>query len=71
MSAIGEASRFDVVLHVQPPGSTLENTFAAASYQRVFTSTNDLPNQVVAIRVLGREEVGRLERAGRTVVQTN
>jgi hypothetical protein len=55
VSSIGEVSRFDVVLHVESPGDTLENTFATAGYDGMLTTSSDLSNQVGAIRVLGRE----------------
>ena len=55
MSAIGEVSRFDVVLHVESPSDSLENTFATAGYKRMLTTSNDLSNQVGAIFVLGRK----------------
>ena len=55
VSSIGEVSRFDVVLHVESPGETLENTFATAGYKRMLTTSSDLSNQVGAIPVLGRK----------------
>jgi hypothetical protein len=55
VSSIGEVSRFDVVLHVESRGDTLENTFATAGNNRMLTTSSDLSNQVGAILELGRE----------------
>jgi hypothetical protein len=52
VASIGEVSRFDVVLEVNSPGDTLENTCAAALYNRMLTTPKDLSIQVVHILVL-------------------
>ena len=54
VSSIGEASRFDIVLHVESPGDTLEYTFTTAGYKRMFTTTSDLPSFRLSNSALNR-----------------
>ena len=64
MASIEELSRFDVVLEVKTPADTLENTCAAALYNRMLTTPKDLSREVGHILVLRLESVRRFERTG-------
>jgi hypothetical protein len=62
MTSLGEISRYHIVFEVKPPDDALIDTFAAARYNRMFTSSNDLSGQIVTILELRLEMVGRPKR---------
>ena len=72
MTSIGEVSRFDVVLHVDPRlFDTQKNTCPTAVYKRMLTASRDFSGKGLAVRVLGREYVVRPERARLAVICTD
>jgi hypothetical protein len=64
MASVRAVSRFDVVLEVDSPGDTLVNACAAACYDRMLTTSEDLSREVVHILILRLESVSRFERTG-------
>jgi hypothetical protein len=52
VASVREVSRFDVVLEVDSPGYTLVNACAAALYNRMLTTPEDLCSRVGHILVL-------------------
>src|SRR4028119_1324639 len=61
---IGGVVPFEDVLEEKYPGYTLENTRAAALYDGMLATPEDLRSRVVQILVLRLESVGHLERTG-------